>query len=377
MNSHTSLFQRFLESRLLVSIIPVMVMAPAGAQTISPYTVDSNTLHLWHFDEASPGPVAPDSGLTGSFDLVPDGGKSGNPATLEAVAFEGFGLAGDTTAGSGAGFKGDAIAITGATGPDGAFTFEAMVRTSTMTDSQQIVSMEGNVNNTQRPFQFRIANGNLLFINISAGLAAGSGTLNLSAAIPDTGPDAFVADEWFHVAATYNGDEASAADNFKLYWTRVDPSRTAANEIGSFVMNLDLVGDTLAFGAGNDYRTFGTGNGSNLEGQIDEVRISDIARAPDDMLFGNSSAGPEFAITRIAYSPLTSLVTLTWSKSAAGLYAVKYSPDLISWDGDLDDGIIDADDEDPDDSGQITVTFKLAAGVIGAENKLFFRVEGR
>jgi len=373
MNSKKPPFHRFLESRLLVLIIPAMVMTPAGAQNISPYAADSNTLHLWHFDEADPGPAAPDSGVTGSFDLVPDGGRSSTPPALGAPAYPGFGTAGDTTAGLGAGFKGDAIPFTNVTGADGAFTCEAMVRLANITDRQMILSMEGNANPTERPFQFRIAGGELVFINISAGIAAGAGTLNQIAAIPIDGPDAFVVDEWFHVAATYNGDETSATDNFKLYWTRVDPSRTMANEIGSFLMNLDLAGDTLAFGAGNDYRTVGSGNSSNLKGQIDEVRISDIARAPADMLFGNSPAGLE--ITRIAYSPSAGLVTLTWRKSGASSYLVKYSRDLVDWTGELDDGITDGIDEDPDDSGQITVTFDLANLLLADESRLFFRVQ--
>jgi len=262
----------------------------AQGVVVSPYTPDANTLHLWHFDESGGGPVAPAAGVAGSFDLVPDGGKSATPATLGAPGYSGFGTAGDTTAGSGSGFKGAAVPITSVTGANGAFTFEAMVRTVNITDSQQIISMEGNANTTERPFQFRIAGGNVIFINISAGLAAGAGTLNQSAVIPIDGPDVFVPDEWFHVAATYNGDETSASDNFKLYWTRVDPSRTTANEIGSSLMNLDLAGNTLALGVGNDYRTVGSGNTSNLEGQIDEVRISGIARSADDMLF---SAIPE------------------------------------------------------------------------------------
>ena len=117
------------------------------------------------------------------------------------------------------------------------------------------------------------------------GPAQAGGTLNVNTPIPTTGPDGFVANEWFHVAVTYDGN-TNTADNLKLYWPRVDPSRTAANLISS---GLNLTDDggaaTSIFGVGNDFRTSGTGNTNNLEGLIDEVRISNIARGADDFLF--------------------------------------------------------------------------------------------
>ena len=39
------------------------------------------------------------------------------------------------------------------------------------------------------------------------------------------------------------------------------------------------------FGIGNAFRTVGSGVTANLEGSIDEVRISGIERGADDMLF--------------------------------------------------------------------------------------------
>ncbi|MCU0781587.1 MAG: BNR-4 repeat-containing protein, partial [Akkermansiaceae bacterium] len=124
----------------------------------------------------------------------------------------------------------------------------------------------------------------LQFINISGAIQATGSTQSLAAPIPASGPDAFVAGGWFHVAATYNGS-ANTPDNFKLYWTRLDPGRTRANLILTSSMLADLGGTTLSFGAGNDYRTSGTGNTSNLEGAIDEVRISRIARPAEAFLF--------------------------------------------------------------------------------------------
>ncbi|MEN8774424.1 MAG: hypothetical protein ABF379_07155 [Akkermansiaceae bacterium] len=80
-----------------------------------------------------------------------------------------------------------------------------------------------------------------------------------------------------------------------------------------------------------------------------------------------------FAITDIAYSPETNEVTLTWPKTGASSYIVKISPDLIDWDLDLDDGVTEAQDENPADDTQITVTFELF--VAPTVKKSFFRVE--
>jgi hypothetical protein len=241
---------------------------PGG--TLAPYARDAHTRHLWHFDDPSPGPAAPAAAVTGSFGLNPASG-----AVLGAPSHPGFGGAGDTGAGTAAGFQGAAIPVGDVTGPGGAFTFEALIRTSNISDLQQIIAMENaSASTADRPFQFRIDGGNLRFVNISA--AAPS----IVAPIPTSGPDAFVAGEWFHVAVAYNGSEGSA-DNLQLFWTRLDDSRSAANQILSSTMAADLGGIPTTLGVGQEYRS----PDGNLKGRIDEVRISDIARGPGDFLF--------------------------------------------------------------------------------------------
>ena len=270
---------RFQHSKLLFGAIAMSLLsaAPASADILGPYVTDANTLHLWHLDEADPGPAA-SVGNGNLFSLMPTNG-----AILGAPAFAGFGTAADTTAATNTGFSAPTVSTSDLTGADGAFTFEAMVRTSSSTAIQQIVSLENAGGVTARPFQFRIDEGQLRFINI----AGAAGVEQILTLIPTTGPDAFVPDEWFHAAVTYNGNE-NTADNIKLYWTRVDASRTQANEILSMTMVADLGVATAPFGVGNEFRQTPD---NNFLGQIDEVRISDIARAPDGMLFG--TIGPD------------------------------------------------------------------------------------
>lgn len=280
------------KSILTAAIALLLVAGMTQAAIVGPYTPDSDTLHLWHFDEANPGPAQPDAGLVSSFNLTPDDGKSpGSPATLGNPAFSlDFGTSGNASAGQGSGFMGNSIPVSDLTGANGSFTFEAVISLSNINDTQMIAAMENNGGAAARPFQFRVDGGNLRFINIAGGVQ------QILEAIPTTGDDAFVADEWFHVAATYDGNE-NTADNFKLYWTKLNDTQILANEILSTNMTSDLSGNNSIFGIGNDYRTSGTGNTNNLGGFIDEVRISSVARGANEFLF---VAVPEPATATLA-----------------------------------------------------------------------------
>ena len=255
--------------------------AGPGPAPLAPYTPDANTLHLWHLDETHPGPAQPDGGVAGSFNLT-----TANGASLGHASFPGFSTAGGVSGNdSNDGLQGNNIPVGDVTGANGAFTFEAIVNTAWLSNSdsqsgQQIISMEAAGGNSGRPFQFRIDDtGNLRFINIAPGIQ------QLDGAIPTTGVHAFAPGKWFHVAATYNGNE-NTPDNFKLYWTALDSSATVANEIFSGNLLNDLAAGAV-LGVGNEFRS----PSENLEGFIDEVRISDIARAPDDFLFAPGTAG--------------------------------------------------------------------------------------
>jgi hypothetical protein len=89
---------------------------------------------------------------------------------------------------------------------------------------------------------------------------------------------------------------------------------------------------------------------------------------------GTGSPAPPFAITDIVYSPESNEVTLTWPKTRATSYIVKVSTDMIDWEMDIDDDVTEAEDENPADDTQITVTLLLTGGNQDL-SKLFFRVE--
>lgn len=277
-----------------------------SAETFQPYTADSNTLHLWHLDEVKA--PASDAGSNAlSLTSLENGGLLWSPSLA------GFKTGLDVSAGraTAAGGLLSALPLAGEAtdnasmqyaGADGAFTFEAIVKVGfdpTVTQAagdasapMQILSGEGDVG-TNRVWQFRltpIGTNNigtaptLEFINIHGEV----GVQTITAPVPTgSDPNAITQGDWYHVAVTYNGAEATA-DNVKLYWTKLDPSRTAANPILSTQMTDDLITESPDFVIGNEGRVNG-GSTGNLVGVIDEVRISSVARSANQFLFTASA----------------------------------------------------------------------------------------
>jgi hypothetical protein len=254
-----------------------------------PYVEDAHALHLYHFDGD-----ALDSAAANPIDLTLDSG-----ATATDVQIPGLGQALNTYEGTAAtsgnlpsAMASTDTAISNFVGPDGAFTFEALVCPAfglgAIPNHMQIICGD---HDSARGWHFRVeSGGNLVFTKLT-------GTIqdNMRIALPSSGPHAFAANKWFHVAVTYNGQEDTDG-NLKLYWTAMDSGASEAVLLGSFRMTADLsptVAPRLVIG--NEGRSF-NGRTENWEGWIDEVRISDIARGPADMA--------PFVDTGTAYSPI-------------------------------------------------------------------------
>lgn len=279
---------RILLSTLAVALAAGAAVAPARGGTILPYTADAHTLHLYHFDETSgaadPGTPFADATLGTALAFTntggPDGRDNSGGGGYGGAAYAGFGSALDalaagsgtyhgSTSSVGGGVATAAVAQSALQGAGGAFTYEAIVRLTDTTGEQEILSHDGS---TSRGFLFRILNGTLAFY---------SGAAAFSATIPTTGGHAIVANEWFHAAVTYSGEEG-ATDNLTFYWTRLDSGVHEANAIGTALMAADVANASNPLGAGtttrNPFRF-------EVKGMLDEVRISDTARGADDFLF--------------------------------------------------------------------------------------------
>lgn len=285
--------------------ISALLLLPllACAEVAGPYTVDVDTLHLWHLDESS-APAADAVGAAGSLQGLL------NNATLGNASYTGFGTALNTFTSNGGtmntgSWKGGlllarpALANSAADnvpntfpymGTDGAFTYEAIIKLdpeltlgqAPANNWMQIFSMDDE-GTTDRVFQFRLqdsATPLLSFLPFT--LTGGTAQSNLQVAVPLAGDHALAVDTWFHVAVTYNGVEG-AADNMAFYWTKLDSTATAANLLGTATMNADLNGRFGDFALGNEARD--AGESENFAGLIDEVRISGVARTADQFVF--------------------------------------------------------------------------------------------
>jgi autotransporter-associated beta strand protein len=289
----------------------------AAASIVDPYTVDANTLHMWHLDDSAAPAIDAVSNPPG-INCV----NLANGATLGNSSYPGFGTA--LSAG-----KDDSAAATRsqflspvagnpntATGPftfanatTRAFTLEANVwigfdpaknmgTTANGGNNRnapcQIMSIEGG--SGTRIFQFRIGHvgtgpggtGNpavkfvpyVTFENITAGQPT------IFADIPTNGPDAIVSNQWYHVAVSYNGIP-NTANNIKFYWTLLNPTNEFCHQIPITSVQATCSGPTISsstacsFEIGNQARN----NNGNFLGLIDEVRISSSERGPGDMRF--------------------------------------------------------------------------------------------
>ncbi len=241
---------------------------------VAPYTADAYTLHLWHLDETSGTMADTGNGTTSNMSSV-------GAANQGASAYSAFGSSLGINGTSGAAATNSAnVPQSDWQGADGAFTYEAMVNLTGFGAIQYVINRDYGTSGVDRAFQFRISSSGAVEI-----IKVDGGVESITAAIPtDPGdPNHFVANEWFHVAVTYDGN-GGTSDNVTLYWTRVADTVEEANVIGSGMLAADLSSASASY---TDLGNRGNGSGYNLPlyGLIDEVRVSSIARAPDDFIF--------------------------------------------------------------------------------------------
>jgi hypothetical protein len=288
--------------RVAIAALPLF-SCTAWAGLSGPYGADANTLHLYHLDEPAGTSVAANSGSAGgsAFIAGPNNPAATTPPPSTAVSgasgFPGFGNAADLTVlashligydgnTSGA-YQGD---LNGTPSPDrialsslgigGAspFTLEALVSPASPSGAREIIATDSSA--TTRGFQFRIVTGGATGQQLEFHLI-GTGSQRF-APIPNSGIHAFATGGWFHAAFTYDGTTA------RFYWTRLTAEVAAANPIGGD-QPLTITGGGSIEGPlvfGNENRD---ASGEGVNGLIDEIRISNIARAADDFIFEPSA----------------------------------------------------------------------------------------
>jgi autotransporter-associated beta strand protein len=312
---------------VLAMVTPLLAPMSANAAIAGPYAADTNTPYLFHFDEplsvSSSNTV--NAGTKGGTSYTVTNATSGNglatpPAVtnmLGKTSYTGFGYcvsgtnsldpASNPTLGGLVGYDGnnngaynadvngsgtpsvDAIMVTNLNicftnnGPSGnsPWTMEALVCSTGLVSgvNQEIVCMDAaNTAAGRRGFQFRLTGSGQLELN----LCPGGNTLgpDITASLPTSGNDKFVANTWYHAAATYDGT------NVTLYWTILNPTNGACHQIGNKTAWTSSTNLALAYGPfviGNENR--GSSGTEVFRGLIDEVRISKVCRSPGQMMF--------------------------------------------------------------------------------------------
>lgn len=298
-----------MKRRPLLPCLALAVVAPLGAALRPPYVADEATAYLFHFEEVAGATAAANQGSAGGSAIAFSAGTYPGDNVAAAVSttvlagaasFTGFGQAASIgTANVGLGYDGsgdgafmlddgsplspDRMADhSSMLGSGNTFTVEALVRlTSALGGNRQIISTDhGDGTAANRGFQFRFSGSNLEFNWIGKA----TGTAGVTVAVPTAGPEAFAVNTWFHVAATFDGT------TLRFYWTRLDAARTEATLLHSVPSTIDATDDMLLV-LGNEARAVGTaGSGEGLLGQLDQVRISTVARAATDFIFGTSDS---------------------------------------------------------------------------------------
>ena len=351
----------FLTAGILIAALSLATSVRAGLQV--PYAPDADTLHLWHFDDslanqgtgsfvtvtdavvtagitltnfgsgvatvgADPGSppytniflraAAATANLQGCLNILVGGGTGGNAGKAYAWCGTTNNLGGyfsDTSS-----FKNNS---------SGAFTFEALVYiqgpvfSGSIGNEWEIFCGDSQGESGGRAWQFRMQpSATAPSLNINFITATGGGSPNVSPPLPLSGPNALSVSNWYHVAVTYTGNTPTNGDGpceLRFYWTYFDAFRTNADLMAAFTNATwgTLGGGPIPAVGGSGRRNNGVGNSGAFEGLIDEVRISDVARKPNEMAFvsGGPQNPPSFvaqpaASTLVGYGKTLSLSTL-------------------------------------------------------------------
>lgn len=284
--------------QLALLMAAMAASVPCGAALRLPYRPDAQTLHLWHFDDPANAPTIADAVASNAIPLTVSGTPAGSAtnAALGVPSFSGLGNSLQILD-KNAFAKGGVFTNTAsfANPETGAFTFEAIVKFDVnplgSSNNMQIICGDSNSALTNRGWQFRINTKGEMEFNI----LSGSDSDNCKKApLPNSGPDAAVPGKWYHIAVTCTGDNPAGhtpANILIFYWTLLDKNRTRASQLAQFFLtrplNGDPIGKTLpSLGIGGNCRLVnGPANSEGLIGAIDEVRISNVARQPNEMAF--------------------------------------------------------------------------------------------
>lgn len=234
-----------------------------------PYTADGNTIALWHMDESA------DNSCSGGQDMcdTSGGGRHGvATGTTIDTSTPKVGSGSRTLNGTS-----DYIEVSSPSLPTGDFTFEAWVKPDTTTDEMILMAADGS-------------GGNEFYLHIS------SNVINVATnALVRIASTRTITTDWQHIAVTRAGSV------ILLYINGVVDT-VVGNDAAP--MNFSTCG--LLIGTDAD-SSCNASLGNWFDGEIDEIRISGVARSPAEI---------KLAASRRPYSTYTSdIIDLTGGTS--------------------------------------------------------------
>ena len=126
------------------------------------------------------------------------------------------------------------------------------------------------------------------------------------AALPTSGEHVLALGNWYHVAFVFDGA------NCRFFWTKLGSSAVAAVQLGAD-QALSLTGAGTITGPliiGNENRGAG---GEGALSKIDEVRISNIARAASGFIFSNNNPNDTDGDGLADSWEITNFGSISWS----------------------------------------------------------------
>lgn len=251
-----------------VSLLAALAALTTAKATVLPYNTDTKTLHLWHLDQSDPTKnlLVDEVGTENLYNW----GKVGTVANT-SISNLTYAYRSSTTAASSMSTLSTVDESTSLMGADGAFTWEMVIRpeeaASSSAGNQLLMHRNGG------GIQLKLYYGGGVYLQLWDGVQI---AFNQRVDGSSLGNNEYATNEWFHVAVAYDGN-----GNGTVYWTRLDE-----NYAGTANMITTYTGSDIGFSADQAIGFAGKvwNGGDVFNGTVDEIRISDIARAADDFL---------------------------------------------------------------------------------------------
>ena len=205
-----------------------------------------------------------------------------------------------------------------------------------------------------------------------------------------------------------NGTDSGHARIYRLTTTPTDTTQADGTQIYAILEGTTFVTDVItsddidAEGSGLDFDLSGVDAAFFMISAIGELAFvsAPVLEAPADAGSDNiydlivtvtdsgglsSIVALTIVVTDVIDAPLVisdndfdisgQTVSLSWNSFPGESYLIRYSPDLVSWDAVVEAGVTSAQDENPGDARELTVTFDLSGVFPAGVTKGFFRVE--